>query len=133
MARRNTVNVQPLKILELSAEHGWSAATLSKRVGKHERWLSEVKRGKNLPSPEEAAKMCILLDTKPEEILVEAADIELVRNLIAQEFGGQSAKKPATSEDDGLTERQKQLITLVKTMDEKDLARLEKLIQALMG
>lgn len=133
MARRNTVSVQPLKILELSAEHGWSAATLSKRVGKHERWLSEVKRGKNLPSPEEAAKMCILLDTKPEEILVEAADIELVRNLIAQEFGGQSAKKPATSEDDGLTERQKQLITLVKTMDEKDLARLEKLIQALMG
>lgn len=133
MARRNTVSVQPLKILELSAEHGWSAATLSKRVGKHERWLSEVKRGKNLPSPEEAAKMCILLDTKPEEILVEAADIELVRNLIAQEFGGQSAKKPAVSEDDGLTERQKQLITLVKTMDEKDLARLEKLIQALMG
>lgn len=54
---------------------------------------------KNLPSPEEAARMCVLLQTTPEEILTEQADIELVRGLLEQERE-KSAKKerPADSE-----------------------------------
>lgn len=48
-------------------------------------WVSDLKRGRNLPSPEEAARMCVLLQTAPEEILSEEADIELVRSLIEQE------------------------------------------------
>lgn len=56
-------------------------------------WVSDLKRGRNLPSPEEAARMCILLKTTPDEILLhdgetpeETAkclqDIETVRKLV---------------------------------------------------
>jgi len=41
-----------------------------------------VAKPKNLPSPEEAAKMCLLLKMAPEEFLTEPADIELVRSLL---------------------------------------------------
>lgn len=50
-------------------------------------WVSEWKRGKNLPSPEEAAQMCVLLQTTPEEILVKPEDIALVNSLLEQEKG----------------------------------------------
>lgn len=46
---------------------------------------------KNLPSPEEAAKMCILLQTTPEEILLEPEDIALVNDLLEQEKGATKA------------------------------------------
>ncbi len=47
-------------------------------------WVTEWGRGHNLPSPEEAAKMCTLLCVAPEEILAEPADIALVKSLIDQ-------------------------------------------------
>lgn len=46
---------------------------------------------KNLPSPEEAAKMCILLQTTPEKILLEPEDIALVNDLLEQEKGATKA------------------------------------------
>ena len=55
-------------------------------------WVSDWKRGKNLPSPKEAARMCAILQVEPEEILTEPSDIELVRSLIEQERGEE--KKP---------------------------------------
>ena len=57
-------------------------------------WVSDWKRGKNLPSPEEAARMCAILQVEPEEILTEPSDIELVRSLIEQERG-EEKKLPA--------------------------------------
>lgn len=62
-------------------------------------WVTEWGRNHNLPSPEEAARMCVLLQTTPEEILTEQADIDLVRGLLEQERE-KSAKKerPADSE-----------------------------------
>lgn len=62
-------------------------------------WVSDLRRGKNLPSPEEAARMCVLLQTTPEEILLEKDDIELVRGLLEQEKEKNAKKKrPADGE-----------------------------------
>lgn len=65
-------------------------------------WVSDLKRGRNLPSPEEAAKMCSLLKKAPDEILLHQGeteeqtakcqkDIALVRDLLDQQR--QDAKK----------------------------------------
>ena len=62
-------------------------------------WVTEWGRNHNLPSPEEAARMCVLLQTTPEEILTEQADIELVRGLLEQEREkGAKKERPANSE-----------------------------------
>jgi hypothetical protein len=65
-------------------------------------WVSDLKRNRNLPSPEEAAQMCLLLHTPPEEILLtkgetekETAqyqeDIALVHELMEKMQGGKEA------------------------------------------
>ena len=67
-------------------------------------WVSDLKRGRNVPSPEEAAKMCSLLKKTPEEILLHQGeteeqtakcqkDIARVRDLLDQQRQG--AKKEA--------------------------------------
>ena len=73
-------------------------------------WVSDLKRGRNLPSPEEAARMCVLLQTAPEEILSEEADIELVRSLIEQERK-KSVKKERPADSEALTPKDKALLT----------------------
>lgn len=91
MPKRATVKPNVDAILKMVASNSWSAASFSKMVEKHKRWLSEVKRGNNLPSPEEAARMCVLLQTTPEEILVEQADIDLVNALLESEMEKEKA------------------------------------------
>lgn len=83
--KRNTVSVDCGKVNPMIKENGWSNASFSRLVGKYPSWYGEVKRGNNLPSPEEAAKMCALLGVEPEEILTEPADIELVRGLMEKD------------------------------------------------
>ncbi len=62
-------------------------------------WVTEWGRNHNLPSPEEAARMCVLLQTTPEKILTEQADIDLVRGLLEQEREkGAKKERPANSE-----------------------------------
>ena len=73
-------------------------------------WVSDLKRGRNLPSPEEAARMCVLLQTTPEEILVEKADIELVRSLIERERE-KGIKKERPADGEALTPKDKALLT----------------------
>lgn len=82
MPKRDTVQPNVDSIAEKVSAKSWSEASFSKMIGKHKRWLSEVRRGKNLPSPEEAAKMCTLLGVEPEEILTEPVDIERVIGLL---------------------------------------------------
>lgn len=45
---------------------------LNKKMGttRTTKWVSEWKRNSNLPSPQEAAVICILLKTTPEDILL---------------------------------------------------------------
>lgn len=112
MAKRKTVNVNTDKIIFLAEANEWNKAAFARKVGKHSRWLSEVARGRNLPSPEEAAQMCLLLHTNPEEILLaegetaeETAqrqeDIALVQGLLKEM---QEAKKAPATEGEGAKE-----------------------------
>lgn len=64
------------------------------KMGRGPNWVTDWNRQpkpKNLPSPEEAAKMCALLQAQPEDILVEQDDIDLVRGLMEKEKEKQSA------------------------------------------
>lgn len=110
MAARKTVKPNMDKLHLYVSESGWSNAAFARKVGKHDRWLSEVARGRNLPSPEEAARMCVLLQTTPEEILVEEADIELVRSLIERERE-KGIKKERPADGEALTPKDKALLT----------------------
>ena len=89
--KRNTVAVDCEKINPKIKENGWSNASFSRLVGKYPSWYGEVKRGNNLPSPEEAMRMCVLLQTTPEKILLDPEDIALVNDLLEQEKGAKKA------------------------------------------
>lgn len=85
--KRKIVVVDCEKITPLIKRNEWNNSSFSRKVGKYSSWYGEVLRGNNLPSPEEAARMCVLLQTTPEEILTNPADIELVNSLIEAELG----------------------------------------------
>lgn len=126
MAARKTVKPNMDKLHLYVSESGWSNAAFARKVGKHDRWLSEVARGRNFPSPEEAARMCVLLQTTPEEILSEEADIELVRGLLEQEREKCAEKeRPA----DGEAPDQDRLIEIIK--GNRDKAFLLKVLNEL--
>lgn len=126
MAARKTVKPNMDKLHLYVSESGWSNAAFARKVGKHDRWLSEVARGRNFPSPEEAARMCVLLQTTPEEILSEEADIELVRGLLEQEREkGAEKERPA----DGEAPDQDRLIEIIK--GNRDKAFLLKVLNEL--
>lgn len=114
MAKRETVTIDVAKVIDLGSSNGWSAATVARKIGKHPRWLSEIKRDRNLPSPEEAAQMCVLLQTTPEEILVKPEDIALVNSLLEQEKG--IKKQPAANSDEP---DKKALLDIVKSSDDE--------------
>lgn len=106
MAKRDIVKVDFEKLICLVENTEWTQAAFARLVGKHNRWLSNVAKGKNFPSPEEAAKMCLLLQTTPEEILLHSGpteketqkcleDIEEVKRLIEVERGRNIEKAPA--------------------------------------
>lgn len=96
MPKRDTVQPNVDSIAEKVSAKSWSEASFSKMIGKHKRWLSEVRRGKNLPSPEEAVRICQLLKATPDEILLREGEtpeatakclenIETVRKLVEAE------------------------------------------------
>lgn len=119
MPKRDTVKPNVDAILKMVASNSWSAASFSKMVGKHKRWLSEVKRGNNLPSPEEASKMCNLLSVEPEEILTEPADIELVKGLLEKD-----AKKAPGINAEGLSAARKALLDAVDGLTDEQCEKL---------
>lgn len=111
MAKRDTVNVDCDKIDILRKANEWNQSAFSRKVGKYSSWYSEVLRGNNLPSPEEAARMCILLKTTPDEILLREGktpeetakcleDIETVRKLVEAERAKENAHDPKTVGED---------------------------------
>lgn len=100
MSKRLVVAPNIEEVNSLVEGKGWSKAYFSETVMKKSRgWITEWKRAKNFPSPEEAARMCAMLQTTPEEILTEQADIELVRGLLEQEREkGIKKERPADGE-----------------------------------
>lgn len=112
--RRDTVKPNLQVLLPLIKEKFRSNVVFTKEVrGKDKSgWISEWRRGKNFPSPEEAARMCILLETTPEEILLHEGETdeetakclediqrvkELVEELTAEGEEKRSAKGEALS------------------------------------
>lgn len=135
MAQRKTVQIKLDQIQCLLKPHHWKASNLAEMTGKHKNWFSEIKRNRNLPSPEEAAKMCLLLNTTPEEIMLTQgetdeetaklqADIALVSGLIEQERENQGIKKdPAGGEvDDGLHGTRREIMEEISDFSPEELA-----------
>lgn len=88
-----------------------SAASFARKVGQYNRWVSDLKRGRNKIKKEVAVRVCLLLQTTPEEILLHSGpteeetqkcleDIEEVKRLIEEERG-RNAKKEAPAEVGG--------------------------------
>ena len=88
-----------------------SEAAFSRKFGKNNRWISDLRRCKNLslPDAEEAARMCILLETTPEEILLQEGetdeetakcleDIQRVKELVAELTAESEEKRSAKGE-----------------------------------
>lgn len=84
---------------------------LNKKMGttRTTKWVSEWKRNSNLPSPQEAAVICILLKTTPEDILLHEGrtpeetakcleNIDAVRKLVEAE----GIKEARATEGEGL-------------------------------
>lgn len=83
---------------------------------------------KNLPSPEEAARMCAILQVEPEEILTEPSDIELVRSLIEQERG---IKKDPTREGEVVSPAAQEILDFLDSASGEELADVIKYIRYL--
>lgn len=112
MSRKKTVKIIYDSVKVQIDKHFRSTVVFCLAMGFEDRpsWVSDLKRGRNLPSPEEAARMCVLLQTTPEEILVEEADIELVRSLIERERE-KGIKKERPADGEALTPKDKALLT----------------------
>ena len=112
MSRKKTVKIIYDSVKVQIDKHFRSNVVFCLAMGFEDRpsWVSDLKRGRNLPSPEEAARMCVLLQTTPEEILVEEADIELVRSLIERERE-KGIKKERPADGEVLTPKDKALLT----------------------
>lgn len=77
MSRKKTVKISFQAVKELIDAHFRSNIVFCEAMGFQNRgsWVSDLRRGKNMPSPEEAARMCVLLQTTPDVILTEPEDI----------------------------------------------------------
>lgn len=137
MPKRDTVQPNVDSIAEKVSAKSWSEASFSKMIGKHKRWLSEVRRGKNLPSPEEAARICQLLKATPDEILLREGEtpeatakclenIETVRKLVEAE----GIKETPDSKIEGYSELQQAAIQFVLSLPPDKLERFVKMGRA---
>lgn len=119
MPKRDTVQPNVDSIAEKVSAKSWSEASFSKMIGKHKRCLSEVRRGKNLPSPEEAAKMCTLLGVEPEEILTEPVDIERVIGLLEN-----GAKETPDPKIEGVSAEAQEILDYIRDATPAELAEV---------
>ena len=137
MPKRDTVQPNVDSIAEKVSAKSWSEASFSKMIGKHKRWLSEVRRGKNLPSPEEAARICQLLKATPDEILLREGEtpeatakclenIETVRKLGEAE----GIKETPDPKIEGYSELQQAAIQFVLSLPPDKLERFVKMGRA---
>lgn len=129
MPKRDTVFINYEKTVHLIKEKYRNntifCEAINKAMGTERttKWVSEWKRNSNLPSPEEAARMCILLHTTPEEILQATgeteqetakcqADIALVRSLMEQ----QGIKEAPAAEGEGSKET---MLSFIRKTDDR--------------
>lgn len=119
-----------------------SEAAFSRKFGKNNRWVSDLRRGKNtnLPSKEIAVQMCLTLNVSPDDILLHEGktpeetakcleDIETVRKLVEAE---RTKKAPAT-EGEGLSATVQELFDFIDTANDDELNELLRYAQFLMS
>lgn len=142
MSRRKTVKLNLEVVLPLIKEKCRSNVVFCEKMGRptQKTWVtgwSNKPKPKNPPSPEEAARMCILLKTTPDEILLHEGktpeetekclkDIETVRKLVEAE-GIKEAPDPKT---EGYTDLQKAGIQFVLSLPPEKLAMFLKMGRA---
>lgn len=116
MSRRKTVQLNMDFCLRKIKEVCRSNVVFCEKMGrpKQKTWITEWGRGRNLPSPEEAARMCVILQVRPEEILTEQDDIELVSKLL------ESQKEKLLAQDEELSEIKKKLIQEILDRPDSD-------------
>lgn len=111
-----------------------SEAAFSRKFDKNNRWTSDLRRGRSmsLRTPEEAARMCVLLQTTPEEILVEEADIELVRSLIEQEREKGIKKDPIPKDEaeDSETAELRDIWSSADENERRDLLEMARMLKS---
>lgn len=139
MSKRTTVKVDIERIETIIKANGWRNSYFAEVIMKKQRgWVSEWKRGKNFPSPEEAARMCILLKTTPDEILLREGKtpeetakcqkgIALVRDLLDQ----QGAKKALTKT--GERELDVSLIKRLVQLTPDEMEKVDAFVQGLLA
>ena len=139
MPRKNTVKVNYEKLNNAIDQHkkyrgNNTLFCLDMGFEKRTSWVSDLKRGRNLPSPEEAARMCILLETTPEEILLHEGeteketakcleDIQRVKELV-EELTAESAKKAPATEGEGISAERKALLDIVYSLTDEQCRKL---------
>lgn len=119
MPRRKTVKLNLPVVNPLIKQMFRSNVVFCEKMGRAHNWVTDWNRTdndgspkpKNLPSPEEAARMCILLKTTPDEILLREGetteetakclkDIETVRKLVEAEGIKESTPDSKTEGED---------------------------------
>lgn len=139
MPKRDTVFINYEKTVQLIKEKYRNntifCEAINKAMGTERttKWVSEWKRNSNLPSPEEAVYICVLLQTTPEEILLHEGeteeetakcqkDIALVRDLLDQ----QGAKKAPTetSERESISPAKQALLDVIDGLSDEQCEKL---------
>lgn len=135
MSKRATVKVDIERIEIIIKSNGWRNSYFAEVIMKKQRgWVSEWKRGKNLPSPEEASRMCILLKTTPDDILLHEGktpeetekclkDIETVRKLVAELEENAGTKKAPDPEIEGVDDKIAQFIRSASADELTEISR----------
>lgn len=110
-----------------------SEASFSRKFGKNNRWVSDLRRSKNLnlPSKELAVQMCLTLNVSPDDILLHEGktpeetakcleDIEAVRKLVEAE----GIKKAPATEGEGLSAARQKLYDAIANLTDEQCTKL---------
>jgi transcriptional regulator with XRE-family HTH domain len=110
-----------------------SEASFSRKFGKNNRWVSDLRRSKNLnlPSKELAVQMCLTLNVSPDDILLHEGktpeetekcleDIETVRKLVEAE----GAKEAPATEGEGLSAARQKLYDAIANLTDEQCTKL---------
>ena len=117
MSKRDVAKIDHGAVAPIIKKVFRSNSVFCEKMGRHVSWVTGWKQNKNLPSPEEAAKMCELLSVQPEEIIADPADVEKVRALM---------EKNAQPD---LSPLKKEVLDIIDGMTEKQLIRLLNILQ----
>lgn len=137
MAKRDVVFINYEKIVflikKIYRNNTIFCEELNKKMGttRTTKWVSEWKRNSNLPSPKEAAVICILLKTTPDEILLHDGkapeetqkcleDIETVRKLVEAE----SIKETPDPKIEGVSAEAQEILDYIRDATPAELAEV---------